>query len=346
MKDIYIFFVLLVYVTLNSFGQSTKTIEITSDFSYETSDYAANSSITDDNSTLYAQESLTSEVANINEFDNNQITSEIIAKSSQSLFIEPSAIDQLLNSIANYDSRLKIRLEFFTSKNYKREILLTIDDRSPDAVDTGFDAILNNDYPNDMYWVLDDEKFVIQAFNVLKEDRVVPIGIKSMGDCSVQIKVSTIENPYPDMEVYLRDNTTMDTYDILNDSFEVALDEGQFNDKYSVVFETKVVIEEETALVVIEEEAEEIQNEIDNTEAINDLRVFVSGNNELLRIKKPVDITLTNIAMFNLLGQQINAWNVNMNTNEIDLPIHVNRGIHLILMDTSKGRLMKKVIIK
>jgi hypothetical protein len=304
MKNIYIFFVLLAYVTLNSFGLSAKTIETTSFLSGDTHSYTTKSALNYVMSTVLAEEAIT------------------------------------------YDNRLKIRLEFFTSKNYKREILLTIDDRSTDAVDKGFDAILNNDYPNDMYWMLNDEKYVIQAFNELKEDRVVPIGIKSMGDCTIQIKVSTIENPYPGMEVYLRDNTTLDTYDILNSSFEIALDVGQFNDKYSVVFEPKLVIEEETAGVVNEPENEEIQNEIDDTEVINDLRVFVSGDNEVLRIKKPVEMTLTNIAMFNLLGQQINTWNVNLNMNEIDLPIHGNRGIHLILMDTSKGRLMKKVIIK
>jgi len=304
MKNIYVFFVLLAYLTLHSFCLSAKTVETTSFLSSDTNSYTTKSTLIDVISTVLAEEAIT------------------------------------------YDNRLKIRLEFFTSKNYKREILLTIDDRSTDAVDNGFDAVLNNDFPNDMYWMLNNEKYVIQAFNELKEDRVVPIGIKSMGDCTIQIKVATIENPYPGMEVYLRDNTTLDTYDILNDSFEIALDEGQFNDKYSVVFEPKVVIEEEAAIADIEENTEEIQNEIDDTEVINDLRVFVSGNNEVLRIKKPVEMTLTNVAMFNLLGQQINAWNVDLNMNEIDLPIHVSRGIHLILMDTSKGRLMKKVIIK
>ena len=304
MKNIYVFFVLLAYLTLHSFCLSAKTVETTSFLSSDTNSYTTKSTLIDVISTVLAEEAIT------------------------------------------YDNRLKIRLEFFTSKNYKREILLTIDDRSTDEVDNGFDAVLSNDFPNDMYWMLNDEKFVIQAFNELKEDRVVPIGIKSMGDCTIQIKVATIENPYPGMEVYLRDNTTLDTYDILNDSFEIALDEGQFNDKYSVVFEPKVVIEEEAAIADIEENTEEIQNEIDDTEVINDLRVFVSGNNEVLRIKKPVEMTLTNVAMFNLLGQQINAWNVDLNMNEIDLPIHVSRGIHLILMDTSKGRLMKKVIIK
>jgi hypothetical protein len=341
MKNIYIFFVLLAYVTLQSFGLHAKTTETTSFLSSDTHSSTTKSTFINVISPVFTEHGITSVEEDLSEFDNNQINAK------QSLFI-----DQQLNSIANYDSRLKIRLEFFTSKNYKREILLTIDERSTDAVDNGFEAVLNNDFPNDMYWVLDDEKFIIQAFGELKEDRVVPIGIKSMGDCTIQIKVATIENPYPDMEVYLRDNTTLDTYDILNGSFEIDLDQGQFNDKYSVVFEPKVVIEEENAVavensVVVEEDLYvAAMHESEQEEVLNEVRVFVGEYNELLRIKKPSETTLTSIAMFNMLGQQINAWNVNMNTNEIDLPIHVSRGIHLVLMDTSDGRIMKKVIVK
>lgn len=321
MKNIYIFFVLLTYLTLNSIALRANSIEIKSVNSSDHLNTSIESAIIDDSF----------------EFSN----------SSNSLFNELSVNEQQINSIANYDSRLKIRLEFFTSKNYKREILLTIDSRSTDAVDKGFDALLNNDFPNDMYWMLNEDKLVIQAFNELKKDRVVPIGIKSMGDCSIQIKVDTIENPYEGMEVYLRDNSTMDTYDIKNGVFEVALEEGQFNDKYAIVFVPKVQIEDEAVEVINETEIEEIENEmIENEEVINDLRVFVGGNNELLRIKKPEEMKLTSIAMFNLLGQQINTWNANLNSRDIDLPIHANKGVHLLLMDTSKGRIMKKVLIK
>jgi len=301
MKNVYIFFVLLTYLSLHSFSLSARTIQITP-------------SIFNDN--------------------------------------DMQIVDAFSSIEENNENRLKIRLQLYTSTNFKREILLTVDSRSTDAIDLGFDAVLSNDHPNDMYWMLDDEKLVIQAFNELKQDRVVPIGIKSMGDCSIEIRVDTIENPYPGMEVYLRDNTTLDTYDILNGSFDISLDKGQFNDKYALVFEPKVVIEEENAVavensVVVDEDLNvEVMHEFEQAEVLNEVRVFVGEYNELLRIKKPSETTLTSIAMFNMLGQQIEAWNSNLNTRDIDLPIHVSKGVHLVLMDTSDGRIMKKVIVK
>ena len=341
MKNIYIFFVLLTYVTLNSFSLCAKTVENTSNFSRDTYNNSVRSSIIDDSMTVFAEHTKTSEVEDIIEFDSNQIASKTIAKSLQPLFIKPSAKYELIN-----DKRLKIRISMKTKDIAKKQILLTIDENATDGIDRGYDAEPIGFLPNDIYWVTEGKKLLIQAFGTLLIDRIVPIGIKSMGDCSIQIKVDTIENPYKDMEIYLRDNATLDTYDIKNGIFEVTLDEGHFNDKYSVVFEPKVVTEEEIEVVVNEPENEEMTIEIDNTEVINDLRVFVGGQNEFLRIRKPEEMNLTNISMYNMLGQQIYVWNSNLDKSELNLPIYANKGVHLILMDTEEGRLMKKIIIK
>ena len=248
------------------------------------------------------------------------------------------------SSIANNDNRLKIRLELFTSTNFHREILLTIDKRSTNSFDKGYDAMLNVKFPNDIYWMLDDDKLVIQAFNELPEDRVVPIGIVVKESIHIKINVASIENPYPNMEVYLRDNLTMDTYDIKDEIFEIDLEEGEYNDKYSVVFVPKVNVETNAMLDVVENI--EVQNELENIDVINELRVFVGAQNEFLKIRKPEEIKITNISMYNMIGQQIKVWNSNLNESEINLPIYVDKGIHLVLMDTEKGRLMKKILIK
>ena len=233
-------------------------------------------------------------------------------------------------TITNSDSRLKIWIAFNAKGNFHREILLTIDERTTDAYDKGFEAILADNFPNDMYWVLDEDKLVIQAIGELSEDRVVPTGINSMGDGPMEIKVDSIANPYPDMEVYLRDNTTMDTYNIKDGTFEITLEEGQYNDKYSLVFKPKVEIEEEEEIV----------------EVINELLVFIGEHNELLRIKRPEEMIINKVSLFNMNGQQIQVWSSNLDTSRIDLPIHVNTGVYVVLLETNKGRVLKKVIIK
>ncbi|WP_158283824.1 hypothetical protein, partial [Gramella jeungdoensis] len=101
------------------------------------------------------------------------------------------------------------------------------------------------------------------------------------GDGLLKIKVDSIENPYPNMEVFLRDNLTMDTYDIKNETFEISLAEGEYNEQYSVVFKAK----EETPI-----EVEEI---------FSLLNVFVNENNTLIKIQKPEELTIQEISLFN-----------------------------------------------
>ncbi|MFB9272456.1 T9SS type A sorting domain-containing protein, partial [Lutibacter litoralis] len=143
----------------------------------------------------------------------------------------------------------------------------------------------------------------------------------------LKIKVDSIENPYPNMEVFLRDNLTMDTYDIKNETFEISLAEGEYNEQYSVVFKAK----EETSI-----EVEEI---------FSLLNVFVNENNTLIKIQKPEELTIQEISLFNAIGQQLKIWNTNFNKNEINLPINVASGIYLVHIKTNNGNNIKKIII-
>jgi hypothetical protein len=236
------------------------------------------------------------------------------------------------------DSRLKIRLGFYATSNFKRQILFTFDQRASDGIDYGFDALLKDVFPNDLYWVLNNNKYNIQATKEWSNKCVIPIGIKSKGDGPVKIKIDAIENPTPNMEVYIRDNATMETYDIVNGKFEINLEEGEFNDKYAIVFEPKAEITEEEDLP--EEELIVVDNPIEFME------VYVGGmNQDHLKIKKPDEMELTHISIFNVLGQQIKVWNSNLNQREMELFFPSNKGVHLVVMSTNKGRISKKLIV-
>ena len=232
------------------------------------------------------------------------------------------------SEISAKDARLKIRLGFYAADNFFRRILITCDQRTTDGMDYGFDAIMKTIHPNDLYWMMDENKLIIQAVAEMNVEREVPIGIVSKGNGPMKIKIDTIENPYENMKVYLRDNETMETFDILNEAFSVDLEEGEHHDKYSMVFQPKLEEEEEVV------------------EIFETLKVYLGEGNELLKIRKPQEIELTDIAMYNVLGQQINSWSSNLNENSLDLPIRTNRGIHFVIMNTNQGRVSKKVLMR
>ena len=123
---------------------------------------------------------------------------------------------------------------------------------------------------------------------------------------------------------------------IKNETFKITLEEGQYNDKYSVVFKPIVEIVEEA----------EIAEEVENIVEINEVLIFIGEYNELLRIRKPGELTINNVSLFNMIGQQIQSWKPSLGINEIDLPIHVDTGVYIVLLESNKGIITKKVIIK
>ena len=248
--------------------------------------------------------------------------------SAASVFFKSSSVKQQNNTNTYVDTRLKIRLGFKNENNFNRQILLTIDNNTTDDIDYGYDAENNNVLPNDLYWVIDDKKLVIQAIKNLSIERVVPIGISANGNIPIKIKVDAVENPYPNMEIYLRDNLTMDTYDILNGVFEITLEDGEYINKYSVVFKAKPVIP------------------IEIEEKFNALSVFVAKNGSIINVKKPEGLQIKNILLFNVIGQQIKIWKSNLHDSEIELPIDVSSGVYVIIVSTNEGKISKKIIIK
>ena len=246
--------------------------------------------------------------------------------SPASVFFKSSSAKQQYNT--NLDTRLKIRLGFKNENNFNRQILLTIDDNTTDDIDYGYDAVNNNALPNDLFWVIDDNKLLIQAINNLPIERVVPIGISANGKIPIKIKVDAIENPYPNMEIYLRDNLTMETYDILNGVFEITLEDGEYSNNYSMVFQAKP----EIALGI--------------EEIFNDLGVLVAANRSIINVRKPNELQINKILLFNVLGQQIKIWKSNLHENEIELPVDVSTGVYVVLISTNEGKISKKIIIK
>jgi len=270
-------------------------------------------------------------------FNNNQRDFEREA-SGKSIFLKSanSKAKQVMKAAA--DSRLKIRVAFKIDNTAYRQILFGVDKNTTNGYDIGYDGDIFQIFPDDMYMVMEDKKLVIQAFGELQQDHVIPIGILTNGEGIVKIYIEKIENPYEEMEVYIRNNATLRTYDILNDTFEVDLEKGEFNDKYSIVLKYKSEVEE-----VSEEVSEELEEE---TAGVDELIAFVTDNNATIRIKKPEELVINSISLFNVIGQQIKAWNSNLIYREMDLPIQVSAGVYMIMLETNQGTKMKKLVIK
>ena len=84
------------------------------------------------------------------------------------------------------------------------------------------------DNREDMYWMINGEKYVIQGVSNFDIDQELPLGLKIDEIGKAKIDIVALENLDEDIKLYIKDLTNGETYPINDQSFEIDL---EFDDK-------------------------------------------------------------------------------------------------------------------
>jgi len=176
--------------------------------------------------------------------------------------INPTIANASSNSTS--DVRPKFRIGFNAPKIDHRQILLTIDENTSDGFDWGYDAEIYQIFEDDMYWVINDKKYVIQATNVVTVNKEVSLGIITVEGGEITIKVDAIENPIDGLKIGLIDKELNIVYDLEQSDYQVTLPAGEYHNRYAIIFLSTAVAE---SAVATEEEETATQSTAVDTEA-------------------------------------------------------------------------------
>ncbi|MDP3313921.1 T9SS type A sorting domain-containing protein [Lutibacter sp.] len=266
------------------------------------------------------------------------------------------------------DLRPKFRIGFDAPKIDHRQLLLTIDENTTDGVDWGYDAEIYQIFEDDMYWILERKKYVIQATNIITEDKEFLLGVRTISGGTVSIKLDAIENPISGFTVHLIDKHLNETYDIQNNAYKISLSPGEYHNRFAIKFKKNAIISSSIPTPSIEEISidtsiesvlidENIENEIiDNNEINSDsnknknnfhseLVIHVNNSDGTIKIKNNRLIKINKVAIFNFLGLKIQSWEKGLNGEYLNLQVNnLRRGIFIINIFTDEGILSKKVL--
>jgi hypothetical protein len=243
--------------------------------------------------------------------------------------MKPSNSKSKSATVVKGDVRPKFRLGFEAPQVGHRQLLLTIDEKTTDAVDWGYDGEMNGVLADDMYWDLDDKKYVIQGLPDANIDREVPLGIQ-MGKTGIaKIQVDALENVDSSVEVYIKDALLGTTTKINSQPLEITLDAGTYTDRFALVFKPNKTLD-------LEEDILE-----------QGLHVFMNNSTDELQIRNTIQAELLSVKLFNTLGQIQGVWTNNLENQNINLPV-LNKatGMYVVQINTTTGTISKKVIIE
>jgi hypothetical protein len=264
-------------------------------------------------------------------FNNGQRLFQKERRTNSAYFSNSSSSQPELNyNSEESDERMKFRIGLKSINTIHRQLLLTIDENTSPGVDWAYDAKINESQMDDMYWIINDEDYIIQASDKIEDTTVFPIGIKTNAHGLNTITIDALENVPDNINIYLHDNV-LDLYHNLRQSdYDVLLNAGKYNNRFKITFSTN-----DNSLSV----KEESQNGID---------VLYSNAIDKMILINPNLIDVKSIELFNMLGQTIytNKTIIKSDYSEYDIK-NLNIGTYIIRLYTKNGLVVtKKVLVQ
>ncbi|EMQ94818.1 hypothetical protein D778_00458 [Xanthomarina gelatinilytica] len=243
-----------------------------------------------------------------------------------SLFIR-QAQDEQQTTNESADTRMKIRIGFNSVNTIHRQLLLTEDTRASLGFDWGFDGLLYQNQMDDMYWLLNSEKYTIQGIDNVSESTVLPIGVHTSDPGLNNIVIDILENVPDNLNIYVHDKELNIYHDLRDTKYEIYLEAGTYLDRFEITFTNQALGVEET-------------------EMSNSISVSYINTNESISIQNPTLMKIKSIEMFNVIGQSI--FTVDEVKTETQTEIKTNKlsvGTYIIKLKTEFGLVNKKVLV-
>ncbi len=269
-------------------------------------------------------------------FKNSQRVFEV-ENGSSSLFMkvqnESKNIKGTINissKISGSDARPKLRIGFNSVNTIHRQLLLTVDENATTGYDWGYDALYHDTQIDDMYWLINDEKYTIQSINNTGLATILPLGIHTKNNGVSSISIDQLEQVPDDLNIYLHDKTSNVYHDLRQSSYNINLPAGEYLNRFEITFSTE-------------------QQQTLSTDNIEDkpINVFFSKEKKQITIQNPSSKLIESIEVFNMLGQSLFMFETK--TKEHLLTYNANpfeTGYYIVKLKTPYGKLSKKILIE
>ncbi|WP_288955763.1 T9SS type A sorting domain-containing protein [uncultured Polaribacter sp.] len=227
---------------------------------------------------------------------------------------------------------LKLGMDFLNENGISihRRMGVSFNENNSFAFDKGYDSELYDLGLTDVFWKFpnNESKYIIAGVQDISDDLEVPFDIVMNYDGSVVIKIDDIEAI--DREVFIKDKITEKTYLLNNKTVALQLNKGLHSNRFTLAFKGTVLSTSTNTNEILE----------------NNILVFTNTND--LIINNYSELEIDKIEVFNILGKKLNHWKINENLKSYKLRINkeLSTGVYIVKINSDKGEINKKIILK
>ena len=132
----------------------------------------------------------------------------------------------------------RVRIDFVTPLGFTRHLLLafTSDNAATDAVDYGYDASNIENLPDDLNWIIEEGRYVIQGVGAFDSQKTYPLGMFLSNSGSISIKLDRLENFDEAIDVFILDKEN-NTYSKISEfDLDAEMEAGDYTDRFFIAF--------------------------------------------------------------------------------------------------------------
>ncbi|RAJ17048.1 LamG-like jellyroll fold domain-containing protein [Olleya aquimaris] len=255
-------------------------------------------------------------------FNNSQRVFE--KEGTSSVFVRTSS-----NNVYNGDNRLKIRLGFNSVNSLHRQLLVTEDTNATPGYDWGYDGVNNETQMDDLYWMVDNDKYIIQGTNQINASTILPLGLHVNSNGTNTFTVDALENVPNDLQIYIYDVVTDTYHNIKQNDFSIDLNAGEYLDRFELRFSQSGVLSTE------------------DFEFETNINAYYSNNNNTIVVSNPKLENVKEVSLYNILGQKIISFDEFESLDLIELKTNpLSTSTYILEVKTDEGKLSKKVLVE
>jgi len=239
----------------------------------------------------------------------------------------------LIEGVHAQDNIQKIQIDFTMPNGYVRHLLLgfTPDNKASDGIDYGYDALNIDTFPDDLNWMIEDKRFVIQGVGAFDDTKKYHLGLFLENSGAISIDLTSTYNFQTPINVYIYD-TLLDTYTNINDSnYEASMNSGEYLDRFYIAFKD-------------ESQTDKFADNSLSTDAFNleNTKVNYLSNTKELYINTHNNFIIETINIYNLLGQEIYSLN-HVNSKLVKIPLEIKQNKYgIVILKTDQGDSLSK----
>ena len=236
---------------------------------------------------------------------------------------------------AENNSIQRVRISFTSPDNANRQLLIgfTPNNAATDGLDWGYDAQNPGNFPNDLNWIIEEGRYVIQGVGEFNNSKFYEMGMFLSDAGDIAINLVSLENFNEPINVYIYD-ALLNTYTSINDAAYINyMDAGTYLKRFYLTFNN---------VFPANLQQSPLSSEEFSFEKI-DIRYL--KYTDMLQISNPSVVEIDKIDLYSALGQHLFS-KLYANENNIQISLNgIKTDVIFIKVTSNQKYFGKKLLI-